>query len=168
MGPPLVLIGGFFRMCVLTGKALFRPPFQWKEFIIQCWFILRVAILPTMAISVPITALFIFTFNILLIQVGAADLSGAGAGIAVITQIGPLNTVLVIAGAASTAICADLGARTIREEIDAMEVLGIDPIHRLVVPRVVAATVVATLLNGTVITIGLVGGLIFGVEIGRA
>jgi len=163
VGPPLVLIGGFFRMCVLTGKALFRGSFQWREFILQSWFIMRVAILPTMAISVPITALFIFTFNILLIQVGAADLSGAGAGIAVITQIGPLNTVLVIAGAASTAICADLGARTIREEIDAMEVLGIDPIHRLVVPRVIAATLVATLLNGLVITVGLVGGYLFGV-----
>ena len=150
-------------MCVLAGKALFRPPFQWKEFIIQCWFILRVAILPTMAISVPITALFIFTFNILLIQVGAADLSGAGAGIAVITQIGPLNTVLVIAGAASTAICADLGARTIREEIDAMEVLGIDPIHRLVVPRVLACSLVGMLLNALVSMVGLVGGFIFGV-----
>ena len=52
-------------MCVLTGKALFRFPFQWKEFILQCWFILRVALLPTMAVSVPVTALFIFTFNIL-------------------------------------------------------------------------------------------------------
>ena len=162
-GPGLVLIGGFFRMCVLTGKALFRFPFQWKEFILQCWFILRVAILPTMAVSVPITALFIFTFNILLIQVGAADLSGAGAALGAVTQLGPLTTVLVIAGAGSTAICADLGARTIREEIDAMEVLGIDPIHRLVVPRVLAATFVATLLNGLVITVGLVGGYLFGV-----
>lgn len=74
-------------------------------------------------------------------------------------------TVLVVAGAGSTAICADLGARTVREEIDAMEVLGIDPIERLVVPRVVAATFVAFMLNGTVITIGLVGGFFFGVYI---
>jgi phospholipid/cholesterol/gamma-HCH transport system permease protein len=163
LGPPLVLVGGFFRMCVLAGKALFRTPFQWKEFIIQCWFILRVAILPTMAISVPITALFIFTFNILLIQVGAADLSGAGAGIAVITQIGPLNTVLVIAGAASTAICADLGARTIREEIDAMSVLGVSPVHRLIVPRVWACVIVAVFLNGMVSVVGVAGGYVFNV-----
>src|SRR6202020_2730944 len=163
VGPPLVLIGGFFRMCVLPGKALFRGSFQWREFILQSWFIMKVAILPTMAISVPITALFIFTFNILLIQDGAADLSGAGAGIAVITQIGPLNTVLVIAGAASTAICADLGARTIREEIDAMEVLGIDPIHRLVLPRVLACALVSMLLNALVSMVGIVGGFLFGV-----
>jgi phospholipid/cholesterol/gamma-HCH transport system permease protein len=163
VGPPLVLVGGFFRMCTLTGKALFRGPFQWREFVLQCWFLIRVAFLPTMAVSVPVTVLFIFTFNVLLLQVGAADISGAGAGVAVITQIGPIVTVLVVAGAGATAICADLGARTIREEIDAMEVLGIDPIHRLVVPRVLAATIVAALLNALVSMVGLVGGYIFGV-----
>src|SRR3984957_20360521 len=160
---PLTLIGGFFRMCVLTGKALFRWPFQWHEFILQCWFIMRVAFLPTIMVSIPLTVLLIFTLNVLLAQFGAADLSGAGAAIGAVTQLGPLTTVLVVAGAGSTAICADLGARTIREEIDAMEVLGIAPIHRLVVPRVIAATLVATLLNGLVITVGLVGGYLFGV-----
>ncbi|OBJ15988.1 MlaE family ABC transporter permease [Mycobacterium colombiense] len=160
---PLTLVGGFFRMCVLTGRALFRWPFQYREFIQQCWFIMRVAFLPTIMVSIPLTVLLIFTLNVLLAQFGAADLSGAGAAIGAVTQLGPLTTVLVVAGAGSTAICADLGARTIREEIDAMEVLGIDPIHRLVVPRVVAATLVATLLNGLVITVGLVGGYLFGV-----
>jgi phospholipid/cholesterol/gamma-HCH transport system permease protein len=112
---------------------------------------------------VPLTVLIIFTLNVLLAEFGAADISGAGAALGAVTQLGPLVTVLVVAGAGSTAICADLGARTIREEIDAMEVLGIDPIQRLVVPRVIAATFVAILLNGAVIIIGLVGGYIFGV-----
>jgi phospholipid/cholesterol/gamma-HCH transport system permease protein len=160
--PALEAVGGFFKMCVLTGKALLQP-FQWREFILQGWFLMRVSFLPTIAVSIPLTVLLIFTLNILLREFGAADISGAGAAIGAVTQLGPLTTVLVVAGAGSTAICADLGARTIREEIDAMEVLGIDPIHRLVVPRVVAATLVATLLNGLVITVGLVGGYIFGV-----
>jgi phospholipid/cholesterol/gamma-HCH transport system permease protein len=160
--PALEAVGGFVRMCVLTGKALLQP-FQWREFILQGWFLMRVSFLPTIAVSIPLTVLLIFTLNILLAEFGAADISGAGAAIGAVTQLGPLTTVLVVAGAGSTAICADLGARTIREEIDAMEVLGIDPIHRLVVPRVVAATLVAMLLNGLVITVGLVGGYIFGV-----
>ena len=70
---------------------------------------------------------------------------------------------LVVAGAGATAICADLGARTIREEIDAMRVLGIDPIQRLVVPRVLASTFVALLLNGLVCAIGIAGGYVFSV-----
>jgi phospholipid/cholesterol/gamma-HCH transport system permease protein len=163
--PGAEAVGGFYRMCVLAGKALIKPHFQWRETILQGWFITSVSLLPTLAVAIPLTVLIVFTLNLLLAEFGAADISGAGAALGAVTQLGPLTTVLVIAGAGATAICADLGARTIREEIDAMEVMGIDPIHRLVVPRVVAATIVATLLNGAVITIGLVGGFVFGVFI---
>ncbi|WP_191964688.1 ABC transporter permease, partial [Mycobacterium tuberculosis] len=81
--------------------------------------IMRVGFLPTIMVSIPLTVLLIFTLNILLAQFGAADISGSGAALGAVTQLGPLTTVLVIAGAGATAICADLGARTIREEIDA-------------------------------------------------
>ena len=160
--PGTDVAGGFFRMCVLTGKAL-KQPFEWREFIWTGWFLMRVSLLPTIAVSIPETVLLIFTLNVLLAEFGAADVSGAGAGIGAVTQLGPIVTVLVVAGAGGTAICADLGARTIREEIDALEVLGIDPIHRLVVPRVVASTLVAVLLNGLVIGVGLGGGYLFSV-----
>ncbi|MEY8015008.1 MlaE family ABC transporter permease [Mycobacterium servetii] len=160
--PGTEVVGGFFRMCVLTGKALMKP-FEWREFILNGWFIMRVSLLPTIAVSIPETVLLIYVINILLTEIGAADVSGAGAALGAVTQLGPIVTVLVVAGAGSTAICADLGARTIREEIDALEVLGIDPIHRMVVPRVVASTVVAVLLNGLVVAVGLVGGYLFSV-----
>lgn len=155
--------GAFFEMCAATFRAMVKPPFQWREFVLQSWFIVRVSMVPTLMVAVPFTVLVVFTLNVLLVEFGAADLSGAGAALGAVTQIGPLVTVLVVAGAGATAICADLGARTIREEIDAMRVLGIDPIQRLVVPRVLASTVIALLLNGLVITIGIVGGFIFSV-----
>jgi phospholipid/cholesterol/gamma-HCH transport system permease protein len=160
--PGVEVAGGFFRMCVLTAKAL-KKPFDWREFILNGWFLMRVSLLPTIAVSIPETVLLIFTLNVLLGEFGAADVSGAGAGIGAVTQLGPIVTVLVVAGAGSTAICADLGARTIREEIAALEVLGIDPIQRLVLPRVVASTVVAVLINGLVIAVGLGGGYLFSV-----
>ena len=160
--PGAEVVGGFFRMCVLTGKALMKP-FEWREFILNGWFLMRVSLLPTIAVSIPETVLLIYVLNILLAEIGAADVSGAGAAIGAVTQLGPIVTVLVVAGAGATAICADLGARTIREEIDALEVLGIDPIQRLVVPRVVASTAVAVLLNGLVIGVGLGGGYLFSV-----
>ncbi|MFF3574095.1 MlaE family ABC transporter permease [Nocardia jiangxiensis] len=161
--PALRPVGAFFEMCAATFRAMVKPPFQWREFVLQSWFIVRVSMVPTLMVAVPFTVLVVFTLNVLLVEFGAADLSGAGAALGAVTQIGPLVTVLVVAGAGATAICADLGARTIREEIDAMRVLGIDPIHRLVVPRVLASTVIALLLNGLVITIGIVGGFIFSV-----
>jgi phospholipid/cholesterol/gamma-HCH transport system permease protein len=72
-------------------------------------------------------------------------------------------TVLIVAGSGATAMCADLGSRTIREEIDAMEVLGIDPVQRLVTPRMLASGLVALLLNSLVCIIGIVGGYVFSV-----
>ena len=146
-----------------TFRLMFRRPFQWGEFLEQTWMIAGVSLVPTLLVSIPFTVLVAFTLNILLREIGAADLSGAGTAFGTITQLGPVVTVLVVAGAGATAICADLGARTIREEINAIRVLGIDPIQRLVVPRVLASTLVALLLNGLVCAIGLCGGYVFSV-----
>ncbi|MET7770567.1 ABC transporter permease [Nocardia sp. NPDC005366] len=156
-------LGEFYLLAVDTARALPRKRFPWHEFVEQCWFLVRVSLLPTVMMSIPFTVLVVFTLNSLLGEIGASDLAGAGAGLGAITQIGPLVTVLVVAGAGATAIASDLGSRVIREEISAIQVLGIDPIHRLVLPRVLASTVVAVLLNGAVCAIGLTGGFFFSV-----
>ncbi len=96
-------------------------------------------------------------------QLGAESFTGAASVLAVIQQGSPIVTALLIAGAAGSAVTADLGSRTIREEIDAMKVLGIDPIHRLVVPRVLAMILIALLLNGLVSVVGITGGYFFNV-----
>jgi phospholipid/cholesterol/gamma-HCH transport system permease protein len=160
---PMQTVGGFFAMSRDAVKFLFRRPFQWREFLDQGWFVARVSLAPTLMVAIPVTVLVIFTLNILLRELGAQDLSGAGAAFGAVTQIGPVVTVLVIAGAGATAMCADLGSRTIREEIAAMEVLGIDPVQRLVTPRLLASGLVALLLNSVVIVVGVVGGYIFSV-----
>ncbi len=139
------------------------PPFAWREFLLQTWFVARVSILPTLVLSIPFTVLEVFTFNVLLREFGAADFSGTGAALTTVLQVGPVVTVLVVAGAGATAMCADLGARTIREELDALRVMGINPIQALVVPRVLAATVVALLLSSCVVLVGLSGGFVFSV-----
>src|SRR5699024_10875157 len=89
--------------------------------------------------------------------------TGAASVVAVIQQASPMVVALLIAGAAGSAVAADLGSRTIREEIDAMRVLGIDPIQRLVVPRVLGMVLVAVLLNGLVSVVGVAGGYFFNV-----
>jgi phospholipid/cholesterol/gamma-HCH transport system permease protein len=160
---PMQAVGGLFAMGADAVRFVFRRPFQWREFLEQSWFVARVAIVPTLLVAIPFTVLVSFTLNILLRELGAADLSGAGAAFGAVTQVGPLVTVLIVAGAGATAMCADLGSRTIREEIDAMEVLGINPVQRLVAPRMLAAGLVALLLNSLVVIIGIVGGYLFSV-----
>src|SRR5277367_4410679 len=146
-------IGGLFAMAADAIRFTFRRPFQAREFLEQAWFVARVALAPTLLVAIPFTVLVSFILNILLRELGAADLSGAGAAFGAVTQVGPLVTVLIVAGAGATAMCADLGSRTIREEIDAMEVLGINPVQRLVTPRMLAAGLVALLLNSLVVTV---------------
>lgn len=162
---PVRALGGFYAMALDTLVAIPRRPFAWREFLFQSWFVARVSLVPTLMLAIPFTVLLIFTFNILLLEFGAADFAGTGAAYGTVTQIGPVVTVLVVAGAGATAMCADLGARTIREELDALRVMGVDPIQSLVVPRVLAATFVATLLASVVILVGLVGGFLFSVYV---
>lgn len=162
---PARAVGGFFAMALDTVVTMPRRPFAWEEFLLQSWFLARVSLLPTLMLAIPYTVLLVFTFNILLVEFGAADLSGTGAAWGTVTQIGPVVTVLVVAGAGATAMCADLGARTIREEIDAMRVMGINPIQALVVPRVLAAMFIAVMLCSVVILVGITGGFFFSVFI---
>lgn len=163
VGKPLRGVGEFFAMSLDTFVQMFRPPWAWREFVLQTWFVARVALVPTILLSIPFTVLTTFTINVLLVEIGAADFSGAGAALGTVTQTGPIVTVLVIAGAGATAMCADLGARTIREELDAMRVLGINPVQALVVPRVLAATLVSLLLASLVCLVGISGGFVFSV-----
>ncbi|MGV0768726.1 MlaE family ABC transporter permease [Mycobacterium syngnathidarum] len=162
---PVRALGDFFAMAFDTGVAVFRPPFAWREFLFQSWFVARVSVVPTIMLAIPFTVLTVFTLNILFVEIGAADFSGTGAALGAVTQIGPVVTVLVIAGAAATAMCADLGSRTIREEIDALRVLGIDPVQALVVPRVLAATLISLMLASVVTIVGITGGFLFSVYV---
>lgn len=160
---PLRTVGGFFAFSLDTLVTMVRPPYAWREFLEQTVFLARVALLPALMLSIPYVVLTVFTFNVLLVEFGAADFSGTGAAIGAVNQIGPFVTVLVVAGAGAAAMCADLGARTIREELDALRVMGIDPIQALIAPRVLAATVVAFLLSSLVTLTGLTGGFFFSV-----
>lgn len=144
-------------------RGVFRRPFQLREFISQSWFVASVTILPTALVAIPFGAVIALQLGSLTRQLGAQSFTGAASVLAIIQQASPIVTALLVAGAGGSAICADLGSRTIREEIDAMRVLGIDPVARLVVPRVLAAMLVAVLLNGMVSVVGVIGGYFFNV-----
>jgi phospholipid/cholesterol/gamma-HCH transport system permease protein len=163
IGTPARAVGEFFAMCLDTFVLMFRPPWAWREFLFQTWFAARVSILPTIFMAIPFVVLGTYTLNILLVEFGAADLSGTGVALGAVTQGGPIVTVLVISGAAATAICADVGSRAIREELDALRALGINPIQALVVPRVLAVTLVSVLLASVVTIVGIVAAYLFSV-----
>lgn len=144
-------------------RAIPRRPFQWREWIEQCWFFASVTILPTALVAIPFGAGIALQVGSLTEQIGAQSFTGASSAVAIVQQASPLITALLVAGAGGSAMCADIGARKIRDEIDAMEVLGVNATQRLIVPRVLAAIVVALLLNGLVSVVGVLGGYFFNV-----
>jgi phospholipid/cholesterol/gamma-HCH transport system permease protein len=167
--PSLSPIGGvrqsgrLFALFLDVGRMTFRRPFQMREFIQQAWFIASVTIIPTMLVSIPFGAVIALELGDLARQIGAQSFTGAASVLAIVREASPIVCALLISGAGGSAICADLGSRKIRDEIDAMEVLGISPIQRLVVPRVLACMLVSTALNGLVCVVGVAGGYFFNV-----
>lgn len=160
---PLVPVGELFAFALDVMAAMFRRPFQVREFFDQAWFVTRVSLLPACAITIPFGAVLALQIGSLFNQLGAKSFTGAVAVVGIVQQAAPVATVVIVAGAAGTAVAADLGARKIREELDALAVLGISPIQRLVVPRVLAMAFVAVLLNGVATAVGVIGGFLFNV-----
>ena len=157
--------GELAAMVVEVTKRIFTTPFQTREFLEQAWFITSVTLMPTILVSIPFGAVISLQVGNLTGQLGAQSFAGATAEQAVTREAAPIAAAMIIAGAAGSAICSDMGARKIREEIDAMEVLGVDPLARLIAPRVIATVFVAVKINGIVIAAGIGGGYFFTVII---
>jgi phospholipid/cholesterol/gamma-HCH transport system permease protein len=155
--------GRLFALFLDVARLTFKRPFQVREFIEQSWFIASVTIIPTSLVAIPFGAVIALQLGSLSTQIGAQSFVGAASVLAIVREASPIVCALLIAGAGGSAIAADLGARKIREELDAMMVLGIDPIQRLVVPRVLACMLVAVFLNGLVSVVGVAGGYFFNV-----
>jgi phospholipid/cholesterol/gamma-HCH transport system permease protein len=155
------------HMCATAFEALRQAPLKGvpvSEFFDQCWFLARVTTLPLILLSIPFGMVIALEVGSLLQQIGAQSQLGAAMVLAVVREQAPVATALLIAGAGGSAMCADLGSRRIRDEISAMEVMGVNALHRLVLPRLLAATLVAVLLDAVVSVAGIAGGLWFGIH----
>jgi len=152
-------------MMILTAKTIvsaIRPPYPYGgEFIGQflfalqlCWFPMMIS---TLAFGFGAPGLQAANFLVLF---GALDRLGGFFVLASIREFAPFVTAVVVAGVAGTAITADLGARKIREELDALQVLGVDPIKNLVVPRFLALMLITGLLDIYALVFGISGGIL--------
>ncbi|MCL2770354.1 MAG: ABC transporter permease [Solirubrobacterales bacterium] len=172
VAPARSLLEEIGDMTVLTGRTIssaLRPPYPYgEELVAQFLFAVRLVWLPlfitTLAISYGAPGLQASNFLTLF---GALDRLGGFFVLAAIREIGPLITSIVLAGVAGTAITADLGARKIREELDALQVLGVDPVKNLVVPRFLALILVTGLFDIYALLFGLFGGILAAVVNGQ-
>src|SRR5204863_2420041 len=151
-------------MMILTGKTIMsalRPPYPYGgEFVQQFLFALRLCWFPLMVSTIAFgyAAPGLQASNFLTLF-GANDRLGGFFVLASIREFAPFVTAIVVSGVAGTAITADLGARKIREELDALQVLGVDPVKNLVVPRFLALMLITGLLDVYALLFGIVGGI---------
>jgi phospholipid/cholesterol/gamma-HCH transport system permease protein len=165
----LGIVGDLFAMLLdavwSTVSAIVHRRFSWAEFVDQTWFLISVTVLPAVLIAIPFGLVLVLEVGGLAVQIGASAIVGAVDAIGIVREAAPVITAILLSGAGGSAICADLGARTMRDEISAMWVMAVDPIERLVAPRVVATVVVALLVNGVVAFAGIMSGYLAAVFI---
>ncbi len=145
----LLNAGGMALLALRVGTELVSPGLSWRrEFVRQFIFSLRVTLGPAAVVA------FVIGFSTIGIQggslasaFGAIDRISAVAPIAFLRELGPVLTTAIVAGTLGSTITAELGARKIREELDALSVLGINPVRNLVLPRVVALALMMPVLN---------------------
>ena len=123
--------------------------------------------------ALPIVGLLSLLLGMTLAFQGAVQLEQFGAdvyvadlvGLAVVREFGPLITAIILTGRTGAAIAAELGTMRVREEVDALRAMGVNPVRFLVVPRVVALTAVQPALTLLSMFIGAIGGMLIAVAV---
>jgi phospholipid/cholesterol/gamma-HCH transport system permease protein len=161
-------VGAMVLLLRRTIVATVVPPYNYgPELVDQFLFAMRLAFFPMMIASLA------FTYGPAGIEVGnflnifgAIDRLGSVFVLIVVRELAPLICALVMAGVAGTAMTADLGARKIREELDALMVLGVDPIKSLVVPRFLSLMLLTALFDVYALLFGTLGGVLVTISDG--
>jgi phospholipid/cholesterol/gamma-HCH transport system permease protein len=121
--------------------------------------------------AVPIVLLINFLIGFVMAYQSALQLKQFGAnifvadlvGLAMVRELGPLMTGIIVAGRSGAAFAAELGTMKVSEEIDALRTLGLVPLNYLVLPRVVGLALVGPILTLLADAIGVAGGVLVGV-----
>ncbi|NKQ54239.1 ABC transporter permease [Amycolatopsis sp. K13G38] len=160
---PVVEVGEMFQLLGrVVYSAIRHPRGYWSDTRDEMYYLLRYGVVPAFA------TVGIFTFVISSVGYGLLHLLGSAQRMAQFTltvavrESAPFMTGMVVAGVMGTAVTADLGARKIREELDAMRVLGLDAMRLLVLPRAISLTLMTMLLTIVSVVASVLCGILVG------
>lgn len=158
-------VGTMTALGIESARGTWRVR-QWgREFLEQCWFLVGVTLAPALLVAIPLGATIALQVGDIARQLGAQSITGAVVISAIVREVAPMAAALLISGAGGSAMTADMGSRHVRDELAAMEVMGVSPTTRLVTPRLWASTVVGALLVPVIVLAGVAGGYLFNVVI---
>ncbi|MCX6119966.1 MAG: ABC transporter permease [Proteobacteria bacterium] len=158
-------IGAFMVYLQDIGKQAIKAPVRWDQIFLHLEFI------GNQSLNIIMLTGF-FTGAVFGLQIGgifqifrAESIMGAATAKALTREMAPLMTAFLLAGRAGSAMTAEIATMKVNEQVDAMEAMAVDPIHYLVVPRVIASLIMIPLLCGIFIFVGLIGSFVTGIAL---
>jgi phospholipid/cholesterol/gamma-HCH transport system permease protein len=119
----------------------------------------------TVAAGVFVGMVVALQFHDTLVRFGSVSLLGAAVGLALIRELAPVLTALLVAGRAGSAMCAEIGIMRTEHQLDALECMAIDPLGFLMAPRLIAGLIAVPLLTALFVVVGIGGGWFMGVVV---
>ena len=158
--PPVEKFQDFIVLCGDAVRNIFRSPHYSDDIFLQ---------MDAIGVgSLPIVLMIGFVSGLILAMQTAREFEMYGAqsevgtfvSVALVRELGPLLTALLVAGRNSSGIASELGSMKVTEQLDAMRALGTDPIQKLVTPRLIATAFVLPVLTVIADFLGLIGGFL--------
>jgi phospholipid/cholesterol/gamma-HCH transport system permease protein len=159
---------GVGEMALLFGAALrgsMRRPFYWQEFLEQCRFILTANFIPLLLTGMGFGTIVALEAGDFFKAASAQYRLGGFTVMSNIREFSPVATGLMVAAVSGTAIVADLGARQVRQELEALSVMGLSNVLFVVVPRALALMLMTALYNFPMIVFTMLASYLVGVAV---
>jgi len=156
-------VGSCFTFIFKVLFSALKPPYEFSQFLKQMY---HVGFMSTSVVAL----VGGFTGAVLAVQgeytlskFGATAFTGSAIALSLIRELGPVLTALMVNGRAGSAMTAELGIMKITEQVDALRSMAVDPLHHLMVPRVLASLISVPLLTAMFIVVGIFGGYLVAV-----
>lgn len=153
-------LGGLTLLIFQFFKHLKKRPFISPELKEQCLQV-GLASMPIASVTLFfVGVVFAYQFGITLRTLGAVQYIGRVTTVSLVRELGPVFTALVVGGRVGAGMAAELGSMRVSEQIDAIRALGASPIRKLIVPRIVAGTLMIPLVSVLATVIGAIGAIL--------
>lgn len=158
-------LGDFTNFTLKTIFWTFKPPFRFKLLFDQIFFMGNKSVFIIFLTSIFTGAVFAFQIYLGFKVINADSFIGPIVTIALAKELAPVLSGLVVAGRCGAAMAAQIGSMKVTEQIDALEVMGINSYQYLAVPRILGAMISMPLLSGLFLMIGYYGSWLIGVKV---
>ncbi len=158
-------LGRIVLFAIESISLLFRPPLFWREILYESYHVASTCIVPVVCTVAPIGCILAIQSLNILRPLGVEKLMSSMVVIIMVRELSPAMTSIMIAAQAGTSMAAELGTMRVKEEIDAQDVMAVNPIQYLVIPRFVALFIMCPILTIIAFFVGMAGSYVISVYV---